>query len=200
VTVGLARILATVSNGDISGMTSLIENKQANPSVRSAAMDGLLALVACGERPREDVVAYFHHLFQTLERTPSEPWDGLACSSTDIWPDELMDDLRRAWEDGLISSDMIDWDDIEDWHRRGEKFCMRRMETKYGLITDVVKELAWWACFEKDRKLALQGKSGGVQKGSPAGPLLTRRSGPKVGRNDPCQCGRGKKFKKRCGG
>jgi uncharacterized protein len=26
-----------------------------------------------------------------------------------------------------------------------------------------------------------------------------RRSGPKVGRNDPCPCGSGKKFKKCCG-
>jgi len=40
VTQDLGRILACVSNGDIRGMTSLIENEQVNPYVRSAAMDG----------------------------------------------------------------------------------------------------------------------------------------------------------------
>jgi hypothetical protein len=200
VTEGLARILASVSKGDSSGMTSLIENEQANPYVRSAAMDGLLTLVASGEYTREEVVAYFHRLFQTLERTPSETWDGLACSSTDIWPDELMEDLRGAWEDGLISSGMIGWGEIEDWHKRGKEFCMRFMKRNYGLVTDVVKEMAWWACFDKDRMLASQGKADAVQEGSTAGlPLPTRRTEPKVGRNDPCPCDSGKKFKKCCG-
>jgi len=30
-------------------------------------------------------------------------------------------------------------------------------------------------------------------------PMTFRREGPKVGRNDPCPCGSGKKFKKCCG-
>ncbi len=30
-------------------------------------------------------------------------------------------------------------------------------------------------------------------------PLPVRRSGPKIGRNDPCPCGSGKKFKHCCG-
>jgi hypothetical protein len=200
VTEGLTRILASVSNGDISGMTSLIENEQANPYVRSAAIDGLLTLVASGERSRDEIVAYFHHLFQTLERTPSVTWDGLACSCTDIWPDELMDELRSAWSDKLISSVVIGWDEIEDWHKRGKEFCMRYMKKKYKLVTDVVKEMAWWACFEKDRKPAYREKAAGAPEASLAGmgwPI--RRTEPKVGRNDSCPCGSGKKFKKCCG-
>ena len=200
VTEGLARILASVSNGDISGMTSLIENEQANPYVRSAAIDGLLTLVASGERSRDEIVAYFHHLFQTLERKPSETWEGLACSSTDIWPGELMDDLCSAWKDGLISSVVIGWDEIEAWHARGKEACMRYVKEKHRLVTDVVKEMAWWACFEKDRKPAYREKAAGVPGASLAGmewPI--RRTEPKVGRNDPCPCGSGKKFKKCCG-
>jgi hypothetical protein len=33
----------------------------------------------------------------------------------------------------------------------------------------------------------------------PSTPMPVRRSEPKIGRNDPCPCGRGKKFKKCCG-
>jgi SEC-C motif-containing protein len=36
--------------------------------------------------------------------------------------------------------------------------------------------------------------------GKPLGPKPIRLAGPKVGRNDPCPCGSGKKYKKCCGG
>jgi hypothetical protein len=200
VTEGLGRILACVSDGDISGMTSLIENEQVNPYVRSAAMRGLLTLVACGKRTREEIVAYFHYLFQKLERTPSEVWDALACYCSDLWPGELMDDLRSAWEEELIAPLMINWENIEDWRARGKEACMQYMKEKNPLITDVVKEMAWWACFDKDRKVAHREKTAGVPEAFLTGMRVpTRRTAPKVGRNDPCPCGSGKKFKKCCG-
>ncbi len=200
VTEGLGSILACVSDGDISGMTSLIENELVSPYVRSAAMRGLLTLVACGKRPREEIVAYFHHLFQKLDRTPSEAWDALACRCTDLWPGELMDDLRSAWEEELISPGMINWDDIEAWHARGKDSCLQCMKEKYTLITDVVEEMAWWACFDKDRKFTYREKAARVPETFLTGmPLPIRRAEPKVGRNDPCPCGSGKKYKKCCG-
>ncbi|MGD0012505.1 MAG: DUF1186 domain-containing protein [Terriglobia bacterium] len=42
VTQDLGRILASVSDGDVGGITSLVENERANRYVRSAAMDGLV--------------------------------------------------------------------------------------------------------------------------------------------------------------
>ncbi len=55
VTEHLANILASVSDGDMSGMMALIENEQANEYVRSAAMKGLVTLVAAGRRTRDEV-------------------------------------------------------------------------------------------------------------------------------------------------
>ena len=46
VTEKLGSILASVSNGDLSGMKALIENEQAGELVHSAAMRGLLTVVA----------------------------------------------------------------------------------------------------------------------------------------------------------
>jgi uncharacterized protein YecA (UPF0149 family) len=77
---------------------------------------------------------------------------------------------------------------------------MRYVKEKHRLVTDVVKEMAWWACFDEDRKPAYREKAAGVPGASLAGmewPI--RRTEPKVGRNDPCPCGSGKKFKKCCG-
>src|SRR6266852_1470261 len=52
VTEGLDSILASVSDGDMTGMASLVENERANEYVRSAALKGLVTLVACGKRSR----------------------------------------------------------------------------------------------------------------------------------------------------
>ena len=38
------------------------------------------------------------------------------------------------------------------------------------------------------------------QRLHPTAPQATRGSAPKVGRNDPCPCGSGRKYKKCCGG
>src|SRR5205823_3775122 len=58
VTESLDSILASVSDGDMTGMASLVENERANEYVRSAALKGLVTLVACGKRSRDEVVAY----------------------------------------------------------------------------------------------------------------------------------------------
>jgi len=41
----------------MTGMASLVENERANEYVRSAALKGLVTLVACGKRSRDEVVA-----------------------------------------------------------------------------------------------------------------------------------------------
>src|SRR5258708_9491496 len=57
VTQDLGRILASVSGGDVSGMTALIENERANEYVRSVAMEGMV-LVETGQRARDEVISY----------------------------------------------------------------------------------------------------------------------------------------------
>ena len=111
-----------------------------------------------------------------------------------------MDDLRGAWEDELISPGIINCDEIKDWHARGEEACLQYMQEKYTLITDVVKEMAGWACFDKDPKPAHRQEAAAV-RGVPLGgaPNPIHRTEPKVGLNDPCPCGSEKKFKKCCG-
>jgi uncharacterized protein YecA (UPF0149 family) len=44
-----------------------------------------------------------------------------------------------------------------------------------------------------------QERAASTPVGGPAKPTTVRRGQPKVGRNDPCPCGSGKKYKKCCG-
>jgi len=191
VTEDLGSILASVSDGDMSGMTSLAENDGANEYVRSAALKGLVTLVACGKRSRDEVMAYFRGLLRTLDRIPSNVWNSLASHCADLYPGEVMEDLRSAFEEGLIESLYIGWEDIENALRAGKNAAMVRLKQRYLLIEDVEKEIGWWACFEENKR---KWDSAKIRFPAPAPNLR-----PRVGRNEPCPCGSGKKFKRCCG-
>jgi hypothetical protein len=150
VTEDLGTILATLSDGDMSGMASLAENEQANEYVRSAAMDGLVTLVACGKRSREEVMAYFGSLFHKLERRPSMAWNGLVSACADVGPGEVVKEIRRAYEDGLVNPDLIRWKNIERALALGKEGAIKELKGRCHLITDAEAEMEWWACFREE--------------------------------------------------
>ena len=192
VTEDLGGILASVSDGTVSGMTSLVENEHANEFVRSAALKSLVALVACGRRSRDEVMTYFRGLFRTLNRTPSYAWSSLASRCADLCPEEVVEELRRAFDEGLVESFYMGWENIEDALKAGKAAAIMRLPQFYPLIGDVEKEIGWWACFEENKKRKWDLPK--VRFVPPPAKALV-----KVGRNAPCPCGSGKKFKRCCG-
>jgi preprotein translocase subunit SecA len=69
-----------------------------------------------------------------------------------------------------------------------------------GLPGHPVEELAHWAAFRSEKPTARRASAPALPRGIPAPthqPWV--RAGPKVGRNDPCPCGSGRKYKKCCG-
>jgi len=48
-------------------------------------------------------------------------------------------------------------------------------------------------------RLSQEEEGAAAPEGAPAAPKTVRHDGPRVGRNDPCPCGSGKKYKKCCG-
>ncbi len=184
VTEDLARILASVSDGDISLMTSLVENEQANEYVRDAALEGLVTLVARGVRSRDEIMAYFQSLFrEKLTREYSHIWNGLVSSCTHLYPEEVLEDIKQAFEDDLVDEWYIDLEFVEEVLARGKDKVLEELRTdrRYWFIRDTVSEMEWWASFEP----------------SPLRPAV--RADRKVGRNDLCPCGSGKKYKRCCG-
>jgi hypothetical protein len=184
VTEYLNRILASVCGGDISLMTNLVENEEANEYVRNAALRGLVTLVAHGERSREETMAYFQSLFRgKLSRDHSLIWSGLVACSTYLYPEEVLDDIKQAFEDHLIDEMYINLAYVEEVLADGKKKVLEdlRRDRHYWFIRDTVSEMEWWACFK------------------PSSLHMAVREKKKVGRNDPCPCGSGKKYKRCCG-
>ena len=200
VTQSLGDILASVSDGDMAGIKALIEDQQVNEWVRSQALAVMVKLVLIGRLPRDEVMSYFLELFHKLERKHSAVWDGLANSCTDLWPHEALDELNRAYKDGLVSPMSINWKSVTRALALGKEAAMEEIRHTGVLIDDLRWEMGWMMRFQKKASYKSEDISRERQPTwthSAITPI--RRDKPKVGRNDPCSCGSGKKFKKCCG-
>jgi hypothetical protein len=183
VTEYLSRILASVCRGDVSLIKQLAENEAADEFVRNAALESLVCLVATGQMAREDVLVYYKSLFESnLPKQPSHFWDGLVSCCTDLYPEEVYPQIKQAFEEDLIDEWVIDLDFVDEHLALGrEEVLSRLQDDRYRLIEDMIGELESWAGFQPP-----------IQQQ----PVVKKK---KIGRNEPCPCGSGKKYKKCCG-
>jgi len=197
VTENLGQILASVCGGELDGIQSVIENEDADEWARSAALSGLVTLVAVGQKSREEIVSYFARLFRgKLDRKWSHVWDSLVSYAADLYPLELIDDIERAYEEGLVDPGFVGLDEIKRDLALGKDRILARLadDPHHTLVEDTVREMQWWACFREDDRNTTEI----AHEALILAPQFHRPS-PKTGRNDPCPCGSGKKYKKCCG-
>ena len=180
------RILAAVCDGDLEPIKALVVDRSANEYGRAAGVTALALLAAWAEVPRESIVAIFLWLAREgLERERSRAWDSLANSCADIEAVALFPELRRAYDGGLIDPSSIGPDELDAVEAAPRGSVLEETLDRQPPIDDVVDATSWWRRFE-----------GGSR---PAVATEPYRAPPKVGRNEPCPCGSGKKFKKCCG-
>ena len=213
ITENLDSVLASVCGGDLAGIQSLIEDKNVDEWVRGAAVGSLVDLVAAGEKSREEILSYFAELFHgKLTDKNENVWSDLVVYSTDLYGTELLGDIEQAYEKGLVDPGMIGFDDVKRDFAKGKDWALTQLAANphRKLINDTVKVMAWWACFQEDKKrqapketpflktikAPLPGFSAPSQSSSPA---IGQPAPYKIGRNEPCYCGSGKKYKKCCG-
>ena len=199
VTEDLHRVLASVCGGYLAPIQALIENEDACEFARAAGLAALVTLVAAGEKPRDEVMSYFADLFRgKLERKPSYAWSALVGYASDLHPEEVFSDIRQAYEEGLVDSYAVGFDEVEEDLAKGREAMMRRLAAshRHRLLRSAVSEMEHWRCFqERDEKARTPfERAAWATVNTPY-----RREAPKAGRNDRCPCGSGKKFKKCCG-
>jgi hypothetical protein len=183
VTEDLDSMLASVSCGDDGPIKAMIENEDLNEWVRGAALRSLVILVAAGEKTRESVVEYFGSLFrEKLSRKPSNVWVSLPACAIDLYPEELYEDIKQSFEDDLVDEFFLGFSaaDLAMDDGKERTLDLLNRNPAYRIITDTIAEMEWWPCFRPEA-------------------IRTPKQKPKIGRNQPCPCGSGKKYKKCCG-
>jgi hypothetical protein len=190
----LHRILASVYDGNDAPLKSLIEDTNVNEHVRNAGLKVFVVLVAVKKKSRAEVMDYFKSLFRDkLEKQPSLIWDGLVICSLDLYPEEVYEDIQQVYANNWISGDVVGFDEVQETNALGKDKVLERLQnnTRYTFIEDTVKEMQGWSRFAPSKKL----KEPQQQTSNPGA-----KKGQKIGRNEPCPCGSGKKYKKCCGG
>jgi hypothetical protein len=180
------RILAAVCDGDLEPIKALILDRRANEYGRGAGVQALALLAAWAEVPRESIVAMLMWLAQKgLEREPCQVWNSLAADSADIAALPLFPEIRRAYADGLVEPQFMGLSELDEVEAMPPGRMLEKTRERYPPIDDVVQATTWWGRRERAGELA--------------GPGEPYRAPPKIGRNEPCPCGSGRKFKRCCG-
>ena len=205
ITEDLGQVLASVCGGDLAGIQSLIENEATDEWVRGAALSSLVTLVAAGQESRDEIVSYFASLFRgKLVRQWSHVWDTLVSYASDLFPAELLDDIERAYKEGLVDPGYIGFDDVRRDLALGKDRILARLADNphRRLVDDTAAEMGWWACFRENSAKETYSPNDvlartNLRSDAASSPIV--RPTPKIGRNERCPCGSGKKYKKCCG-
>jgi hypothetical protein len=192
VTQDLGRVLASVCNGDTTPIENLVMNSRASIWVRTAALSAFLVLLFEGERSREWTINYFRSLFQRrVIRKNALMLGCLIAVCADLKPGELMPEIREAFGKGLVDEGMIELETVENILNEDEE-TTRNVLARFTYIRDSIQEMErFFPPAEPAEEL--------LDFEPPLLPATPQLSGIKIGRNDSCPCGSGKKYKKCCG-
>lgn len=177
----MGNILYSTYDGNISAAKAIITDSSLDPFAREAALNLLEGLLRDGRLSREEASRFFREQLALLGEGENEKIFGSIIvnliANNDLY--ELTEDVREAFRLGKIDLMCLgDFDSFFDYLYNETK------QSKYTrLITDTAQELSGWACFKKEK---------------PSEPSISDILSWKAGRNDPCPCGSGKKFKKCC--
>ncbi len=210
------RILASVYHGDLTPITEIIEDSKANPWMRSGALDALMVLWEEEVLERAEVITYLQTLInKTLERTPSYVWDSVALLAYDLHPQELQQELFQAIKENLIEPIVLSNKTLKSRLKEpiSNTLTQKASNEAGGFIKQPIDELTWWLypdtnALDKGMEyanIAVPMVDKKVIPGERQAPVGWRNKATivphtkKVGRNEPCPCASGKKYKKCCG-
>jgi Protein of unknown function (DUF1186)/SEC-C motif len=202
------RVMAAVFDGDPDPLYQIIRDPDADEYVRAKMCQAIAMLTRRGELPREATAAFLRDCFSQLE--PKENcyvWSGWLDAVAWLGLTELKPLVQQAFLRGSIDPEWLTFKEFE----QDLQYSVEHPEAEplypdgdLSLFGETVAELSGWDGFKPEAprsKMLDRGPLG------PLGGLLdsldslgTPHRDPlrHVGRNDPCPCGSGKKFKKCC--
>jgi hypothetical protein len=191
------RVMAAVFDGDADPLYQIIRDPGADEFVRAKMCQAIAMLTWRGELPRDAAAAFLRDCHAQLEPQKNcFVWSGWVDAVAWLGLTELKPLVQQAFLRGAIDPTWLTFGDFEAElqytvdHPDAEPL---HADGKLTLFGETVAEMSGWACFKP------KGPSDGPDWGQRTSLGMPRRDPlRKVGRNDPCPCGSGRKFKKCC--
>jgi len=189
----------------------IIEDPGLDEWARVAALDAYALLYLEGYVSQEDFIAYIRGLI--YDKLADEESDivntAVAGCIIDTRVVQMIPDARFLHETEKVDPGMHgEYDGFLDWFFYEKK---RKADPRY--IDNAAESVSWWSCFEKDEKddkdepepqedtdkfgFLENYVADGIKKDREQELLIAQKKN-KPGRNAPCPCGSGKKYKKCC--
>lgn len=190
-TENMKQIIASTYSGDLSYIKEIIENPNAFEYARSTALCSIPLLVKHNLLEYSKAIQYFSKLLEKGFEGPRSKYlyACLVCNCCDLSAKELLEPIQEAFRDEKVDKQMIGLDEATEDLVNGSKY-----DYVGGLIDDAASEVGVWIDTHQEdedfTRAILSSLNNSINT-----PYLNPN---KIGRNAPCFCGSGKKYKKCC--
>jgi len=190
------RVMAAVFDGDPDPLYQIIRDPDADEYIRAKMCRAIAILTRRGELPRETTAGFLGDCFSQLEpKRDCQVWSGWVDAIAWLGLSELKPMAQQAFVRGSIDPEWVTLREFE----QDLQYAVDHPEAEppypdgnHALFGDTVAELLEWDSF-KPKAARDQAPDWLDSPGT-----SHREPSRKVGRNEPCPCGSGRKFKKCC--
>lgn len=202
-------LLAQFSGANTDVIGEIVQDSNIDMYVRWSSATTYKYLVRDGLISRQNAIEALHRHFQeTVKKAEDHKLLApLACELGDLAGEAALETIRSAFQQKLVDESIVSLSLIEEQIAAGEETVEQELEhCRPTGMPDTIAELSrWWAFREEPPKRSQKPTPSpsvvphphlwaAEASGSPA----ISRGGHRIGRNDLCPCGSGKKFKKCC--
>ncbi|KMO21812.1 YecA family protein [Methylobacterium platani] len=190
----LAGLVAGSFDGDAERLVAAIAGEAPVGMARMQLFHALALLTADGRIDREAVKAFLLRFDDARSAPPDaeEVWQGWEDAVSLLGFDDLVPRLRTARKDGRNAGTIVGWETVQETLKEA-RLRPKSRERFDDLLIDYLDDPV--AALDYTREGAYDHLPDLDEDGVP---IPERNPYRDVGRNDPCPCGSGKKFKKCC--
>ena len=175
-------------------LKELVEDETVNEYARSCALEALMNLTLAGEFPREEAEAYCLDLFGSkLEQQNRFVWNQVVTFAVSLRLKKAIPLIRLAYQAGWADSMGVSMESVLKKLRQPKSAEPKTFRSTEDIVSLFARQWADWSP-----------GGGDVSDSDLLTPLRMHwrkkrvAGGKEPGRNDPCPCGSGKKYKKCC--
>ncbi|AWB24395.1 DUF1186 domain-containing protein [Methylobacterium currus] len=190
----LAALVAGSFDGDADRLLAAIAGEVPAGLARMQLFHALALLTADGRIDREAVKAFLVRFDdeRLCASDAEEVWQGWEDAISLLGFDDLVPRLKAARKDGRNAGSVVDWGTVQDTLKEA-RLRPKSRDRFDDLLIDYLDDLV--GALDHTREGAYDHLPDLDEDGFP---IPERNPYRDVGRNDPCPCGSGKKFKKCC--
>ena len=196
----MPEMLARTCIDRVEMLKALVEDEAVYEFARSAGLDALHALVLIDVVSREELGRYCMDLLShRLQKRPSYIWDETITIAEYLRLTEALPLIEEAYQHGWANPGVQSFESVEDGMAQllTEEKLKDRREKVEDFKTE--REISYFARnWSEEDEFSREDSADLLQEPQAARRQLPLPAGGKVGRNEPCPCGSGKKYKKCC--